>query len=76
MKVIAEKDLIGMGGTCRECGSDVARYTCNQWLTEQRPEGYDWDWWASCTNEDCTNHYGDGYFQMPLKWIKYGWQES
>lgn len=76
MKLIAEEEYIGMGGVCRACGSGVARYACNKSLVEVRPEAEHEDWWASCSNAECQNHYGESYFQMPLSWVKYDWKEN
>lgn len=66
---ISEKDFIGVYGICKICGNDVYDYTCNKDLILQRREGCEWDWWVSCSNETCRNHYGEGIFQNDPEWI-------
>jgi len=55
---------------CRDCGAHVSSYNCNASVIAQRPEAVDKDWWAACDNADCKNAYGEGSFQMPLKWVR------
>jgi hypothetical protein len=69
MKIIAEQDFCGIMGNCIVCGSPVAHYTCNDPLIAVRDEAQDWDWWASCTNEKCSHHYGQGVFQNKINWV-------
>ncbi len=67
--IISEKDFCGIIGICKTCGSQVADYLCNNDLEKYRPESCDHDYWASCTNNDCENHYGEGYLQNKLVWV-------
>lgn len=69
MVSISATDLIDMRGICRDCGCDVARYTCNSQMIQVRPEASEWDWWVACTNASCKNHYGEGVFQGSPTWI-------
>lgn len=71
-KILSDKEKIdSTGHTCKKCGREVFEYTCNKEICEQRKEASQWDWWASCSNEDCENHYGEGFYQDRVEWINY-----
>jgi len=70
MIILSTKDSMGTMGTCTKCASDVIGYTCNYDLINKRPEANKWDWWYACSNELCSNHYGEGVFQNTLDWCK------
>ena len=55
--------------TCRECGSHVSGYNCNDVLLSMRPEAKDWDWWLACDNADCQHARGEGLFQRKPDWV-------
>lgn len=54
--------------TCRDCGTAVSTYNCNDPVTAFRPEAATWDWWVACDNADCPNSYGEGLFQNDIAW--------
>lgn len=58
--LISIDDFTGIFGICSECGSYVAKYHCNQDLMSKIgiTEEQAGDWYASCVNEHCKNHYG------------------
>jgi hypothetical protein len=66
---ICDKEYIGCIGMCKDCGEAVLSYTCNTPLIAVRPEADEWDWWASCSNKKCVNHYGEGYHQSKPDWL-------
>lgn len=63
-------DCLGTIGTCKECGNPVIEYLCNSSLKEHRPESTKGDYWVSCSNILCKNHYGVDYlFNFP-EWVE------
>jgi hypothetical protein len=62
-------DFTGLIGYCRSCDCPVASYLANAALMSYRREGVYKDYWASCTNPTCRNHYGKGYEQSLPEWI-------
>lgn len=56
---------------CKICGCPVSTYNCNSTLLEHRPKGEGWDWFLACDNADCTNSWGEGFFQSKPDWVKY-----
>lgn len=77
---ICDEEFMGITGTCMTCGSDVHGFTCNEELWKVRPESMNCDWWYSCSNQDCPNHYGEDIFQDDLEWMPQyyhtEWQEG
>lgn len=49
-------------GYCRKCKSKVLHYTANQPLIDVRPTAVKWDYWCACSNKNCVNSYGNGYY--------------
>lgn len=48
---------------CRDCGAQVRAYQARAeapCLTEIIPESVKYDYWYSCNNLTCKNHYGEG----------------
>lgn len=69
--IVEDENYEGILGTCKDCQSNVASYLCNDSLIKFRPEAYYEDYWMSCTNEVCKNHYGEGYLQFTPEWFMY-----
>jgi hypothetical protein len=62
-------DSLGSIGNCNDCGNPVLGYLCNSSLLDYRPESSKSDYWASCANLLCKNHYGEDYlFDIP-EWV-------
>jgi hypothetical protein len=61
--IVEDANLVGICGICNACGSDVAKYLCNASVQVKRHEAVMYDLWASCTNPDCANHDGRGYYR-------------
>ena len=57
-------------GKCGDCGNSVLEYLCNEPLSKMRPESITWDYWVSCGNILCKNHYGSGVFQQNPDWVE------
>jgi hypothetical protein len=64
------EDCLGAKWTCKSCGNEVSEYLCNQSLLKLRPESCNWDYWVSCGNILCKNHYGSGVFQQNPDWVE------
>jgi len=60
--IVEDANLVGICGICNTCGSDVAKYLCNASVQAKRHEAVMFDMWAACTNPDCVNHDGRGYY--------------
>jgi hypothetical protein len=68
--IIAPTDLVSVEGwLCCKCMYPVARYLCNEQLNAVRPDSVSEDYWASCVNENCVNHHGQGYVQEIPRWV-------
>ena len=61
---------LGVVGKCRDCGNPVLEYLCNEPISKMRPESKNWDYWVSCGNILCKNHYGSGVFQEKPDWVE------
>ena len=66
---LSEDDFLGYDGVCIACGHGVACYAANSDLVDARPEAKEWDWWVSCCNRECANHWGEGHFQTMPDWV-------
>ena len=65
------RDPVLMIGRCMDCGNPVLEYLCNdEPLSKIRPESITWDYWVSCSNILCKNHYGSGVFQQNPDWVE------
>jgi hypothetical protein len=53
-----------------DCGNPVLEYLCNEPLYKMREESTTWDYWVSCSNILCKNHYGSGVFQQNPDWVE------
>jgi len=53
-----------------DCGNPVLEYLCNEPLSKMREESITWDYWVSCGNILCKNHYGSGVFQQNPDWVE------
>ncbi|MFA6198997.1 MAG: hypothetical protein WC679_01160 [Bacteroidales bacterium] len=69
MIILSTKDFCKIIGKCTDCNYDVADYRCNSDLQTVRPESINYDYWMSCTNINCKNHYGTGYLQNRIPWL-------
>ena len=49
---------------CKDCDSHVTIYSCIGVITALRPGSDFWSSWASCDNENCENHFGEGLFPL------------
>jgi hypothetical protein len=62
--------VLGEMWECGDCGNPVLEYLCNEPLSKIRPESITWDYWFSCSNILCKNHYGSGVFQQNPDWVE------
>ena len=62
--------VLGEMWKCGDCGNPVLEYLCNEPLSKMRPESITWDYWVSCSNILCKNHYGSGVFQQNPDWVE------
>jgi hypothetical protein len=68
--IVSDTNFSGLVGFCKKCNNSVADYLCNATVIKERPEASTWDFWLSCTNPDCENHYGEGYLQSEPEWFE------
>lgn len=54
---------------CIVCTKSVEVKVCNHDYIKNNPEGEEWDYWIHCSNEECENHVGEGYFQHHPDWV-------
>lgn len=63
-------DCLGILFKCKDCDSPVFSYLCNNDFFAIRPEAVKEDYWMSCSNLTCPNHYGEGYLMDFPKWVE------
>lgn len=54
---------------CASCGTLVVIDVCTQEYIEKNPAAEHWDFWIRCTNVECENQIGEGYFQFYPDWV-------
>ena len=74
MKILAPTELLNYGFLkCNKCNGKILHYTANHYLIEKVPEAEKYDYWMHCSNENCDNHYGVGYYSC--EHIRGKWEE-